>query len=77
MRAALRIRRPRWLRGTELSIIRLRPGDTVVLTCPVTVTMQQAEMIGARAQRAWPDHRVVVITNGVYVTAVRPEDAPA
>lgn len=70
MRGLLR----RWLLGTELQVLRLRPGDEIVLTCPTSMTMEQVEELRARAELAWPGHRVIVLTSGVYLQAIRPQE---
>jgi gentisate 1,2-dioxygenase len=63
------------LEGVDVRRLRLKAGDTIVLTPRIRITRQQAADLRASAQRQWPNHDVVVL-DGLDITVVEPLDTP-
>ena len=66
--------RPEYLAHVE--VLRVRPGDMVVITHPGPLTMEQASYIKrvVEARLPLPDVPVLVVSDGVTVSVARGED---
>jgi hypothetical protein len=63
-----RLRRAKWAR-----VLRLEPGDVVLLEVPTNVTLDQCEAIKAQWKRALPDVPMVVLV-GPRASVLRGDD---
>lgn len=70
---ALKLRISRWL---MLHVVRLHPSDVIVVECGETPTDQARRMYDT-VQATWPNHRVLVLTDGVRLNVVEGEDDAA
>jgi hypothetical protein len=55
----------------HLRVLRLEPGDVLVLTCPDPLTFERAETLRARVKQEFPGHKVIVIDSGGSLGVVR------
>jgi hypothetical protein len=51
----------------EITKLRLKPDDIVVVKCPLPLTQEQTEVLQARFATAIPGHKVLVVTWGLDV----------
>lgn len=56
----------------HLQVVRIQPGDTLVLRFPGTLSLMYVQRIGEQFRTAFPDHRTVVITEGAELGVIRP-----
>lgn len=58
----------------EVAVLRVRPGDIIVLRFPRVLSDEEHEHILKQAQATWPDNQVVVLENGVELLLVRKDE---
>ena len=63
---------PEWLE--HLSVLRLEPGDIIVLRSPRMLQLDAVKRLSAEAQARFPDNKVLVLMDGVDIGVVRPVD---
>lgn len=56
----------------SVRILRLEPGDEIVLTLKDKATHADADQLRKMAEERWPGHRVSVVSAGIDMTMVRP-----
>lgn len=61
----------------EARILRLEPGDTLVLRYGKLLTDMEADEILSRIKADFPDHRVVVLDGGATLDVLRRERVEA
>ena len=55
----------------SVRILRLEPGDEIVLTLAERSMVAHVEEIRKMAEERWPGHPVTVLANGIDMTVVR------
>jgi hypothetical protein len=56
-------------------VVRLQPGDVLVLVCEDQITKEQAALLTEYGEQAFPGHKVVVLSGGLDIKLIRPERA--
>lgn len=52
----------------------LKPRDVIVIECPGPISMETAERLRAYLKEVWPEHRCIVMGDGMKLRIAR-EDA--
>lgn len=60
----------------DVQRLHLEPGDTLVFKVRRDLTPEQAERIREVAKQALPDHRFLVLTEGIDLQVVEPPPTP-
>lgn len=60
--------KPEWL--TELQVLRLRPGDVIVLRTETMLSDSKYEHIKAIMKEKFPDHEVMILENGLNIGVI-------
>lgn len=65
-----------WLLGAKVRVLRLRPGDVVVLETAEPLSRERAEAVKRQWAERFPDIDLAVLSKGLHARAVvRREDA--
>lgn len=56
---------------TPPPILKIEPGDIIVAQSPIDLTQEQMEQLGQGIKRAFPDHKVIVLKNGINLQVAR------
>lgn len=57
----------------SVKMMRLQPGDTIVVESGVHLTADQAAKLRSQAEEQFPGYHVVVLTGGATLSVVHPE----
>jgi len=57
---------------TSVSLLQLKPGDVLLITHPQHLTAERGASIREQVNEFFPGVRVLVLSGGVGVSAVRP-----
>lgn len=57
--------------GGEIHVLRLQPGDVLVLTADYDITWAEADRIRQTLMYKFPDHEVVVLSPGLELSVAR------
>lgn len=60
----------------EVHVVRLQPGDVIVLCTPKRLSMVDCEELRDWAQEFFDGHRVTVLEDGVTLEVLRKDGAP-
>lgn len=60
----------------EVRVVRLQPGDVIVLATSKRLSMADADDLRDRARAFFDGHRVVVLEDGVTLEVLRKDGAP-
>ncbi len=58
------------LRTFEIGVMRLRPGDTILLRSSEKMSEEQMSTMGKCGRMVWPDNQVVVLPKEITVEVV-------
>jgi hypothetical protein len=61
----------------EVRILRLEPGDVLVVNVPGRLTDDECQELGRRVKESFPDHRIAVLDGGATLDILRTERAEA
>lgn len=56
----------------DATVLRLEPGDTIVLTAKYPVSEKEADDLARLMMDRFPDHRAVLLDNGLQFAVARP-----
>jgi len=56
---------------TSVEVMRLEPGDVIVASVESPITQDTAERMAAQLREKFPDHHVLVLSDGVKITLTR------
>jgi hypothetical protein len=66
---------PRWYRTRRklptVEVVRVQPGDHLVVRCPQKLRPEQAEAIAEQLKRRFPDQQVSVLSGDMQLSVVR------
>lgn len=60
---------------TQISVARLKPRDVIVVECDERLSHATVEQMRTSLTQIWPDHKVVVFTQGMHVKVLSETDA--
>lgn len=63
-------------RAVDLTVLDVKPGDTILLRHELMVDQETCERLVATCQRAFPGHTIVVLDGGLELSVLRPESEP-
>lgn len=55
--------------------MRLRPGDLIVIECPMVLSHAQVEKLKEHLAPTFPGHKIVVLTAGMHLSMYMPRPA--
>lgn len=55
----------------SIEVAQLKPGDVIVIEAEGNISMEYAERIEQYAKRIWPDHKCVVLGDGLKMKIAR------
>jgi hypothetical protein len=55
----------------EIDVLRLEPGDSLVLTAKERLSIKQMNEIRDKFAELYPGHRVIILTAGMELSIVR------
>lgn len=55
----------------HLQVLRLEPGDIIVLACPQDISAEQAARLKIQLEELAPGHRPVILSGGATIGAIR------
>jgi hypothetical protein len=55
----------------RVEILRLRPGDAIVLSFKERLSSTEVDKIHQKVQRTFPGHALILLDNGAFLRAVR------
>jgi hypothetical protein len=61
--------------AVDVKVLRLQPGDMVVLTVADNISWEQTIQLRSAAEERFPDNDEIVVLNRVGIEIVRPEVA--
>lgn len=67
----------RWKRRPRLpsiEVLRLEPGDILIVTPDHELTKEQADYVQSRFAGKLPGHEVLVVSDSIKLSVIRPED---
>jgi hypothetical protein len=53
-------------------ILKIEPGDVLIVQSPRRLNRQQIDVIGQGFKAIFPNHQIVVLPDGLHLTAARP-----
>lgn len=59
----------------HVRVLRLEPGDTLVLAYPDHLTVEMAEHLKEKLQREFPGHKAIVLDGGASFDVLRAEQS--
>ncbi len=57
----------------EISRVQLAPRDVIVMECDGPIDPETVEQLRAYTQTVWPNHKVVVLGDGLHLRVLREE----
>lgn len=57
----------------SVRVMRLQPGDVVVIEVNYPVSAKDIDQFKARLERTFPGHKAIVLDNGARLTITRPD----
>lgn len=58
---------------TEVERLALKPGDILVLKCPLQLSLEEFEEISARLKEQFPNTKCMILEGGIDVAVLRAE----
>lgn len=58
---------------SDVKILRLRPNDTIVVSCLLRLSDQEYEDLGTRLREHFPDNPIAVLEGGMTIEVLRAE----
>jgi dihydroxyacid dehydratase/phosphogluconate dehydratase len=58
-----------------IEVVSLKPGDVVVLSYDGPISSEMCERLKSMVWKVWPDHQVIVLTDGLEMRIVRDHEA--
>ena len=57
-----------------VSFVSLSPGDVIVFTAERRLVSEEVQRLLQGAHDLWPDHRAIVLSGGITMAVVEPDD---
>ncbi len=61
---------------TKSSLLKIQPGDTIIITAPGSLSDLAYERISQTVQEVFPGHKVIVLEEGLKIITARIEERP-